>query len=146
VALRVSSQMVSFLGQKGTGKSADQFRQRNIQGDCDAKKSLHRDRAPFFNLLPVSSRESEVDHVFLGIVTTLPERPHPLAQSTEEFGRIQHVHSLRSDTCKNTTSRLAGQLVTLVLYVRGDFQAIRDLNVESRVGCEESTAKPVLAR
>lgn len=89
----------------------------------------------------MSGRKSEVDHVFLGVVATLPEGPHPLTQSAEEFVRIQHVHPLGSGTCKNTTSRLAGQPGTLVLYVREDCRAIRVHGVQLRLRIERSNEK-----
>ena len=73
---------------KGTRESVNQFGQWFVESNGDSKKSLHRNRSSFFNLLPVSRRESKGNHVFLRIVSPFPQGTNPLAQSFEEFACV----------------------------------------------------------
>jgi hypothetical protein len=93
------------------GKSTDQPSQRNIQREGDTKQRFHGNGPALFDLLPMASREPEGDHVLLRVVTRLSQTADSHAQSVEEFGCVKHLQPFRRYTCKNTTSRIAGQAI-----------------------------------
>lgn len=65
--------------------------QPHIQRVADAEQSLHRNRPAGFDLLPMTGRETERDHIFLTEVPALPYVADPKPQIPEECGFIDHA-------------------------------------------------------
>ena len=57
---------------------------------ADSQQRRHGDGAASLDLLPVASRESARNHVFLRVIGSLSELLHPPSKGTKELGVVDH--------------------------------------------------------
>src|SRR5580700_694718 len=69
---------------------ANELRHRYFEGVADSKQGQHRNWSPCFDLLPVTCRETESNHVFLSEASSLSQASNPASQSMKEPLLIRH--------------------------------------------------------
>jgi hypothetical protein len=108
-------------------QSANQAVSTDFEYFADSEQRRHGYGAARFDLLPVACGEAEGDHVLLRVSMGFPQLFHPLAESTKELGVIGHASLCNGTRSRNTTSRLAVRLGTVVpaLYVEGAGNTLR---------------------
>ena len=81
-------------------EAAHEARHGNVKDFADAQERRNGDWTPGLNLLPMSRRETERDHILLGIAVLSPQTAHSLAQRTKELLLIRHMLGCRLTRAK----------------------------------------------
>jgi len=71
--------------------ATDNHGNSNFERIANPQKSGHCDWSTRFDLLPMASRESERNHIFLAVAAPFAEVLDSLAQSFKEFDMIYHA-------------------------------------------------------